>query len=489
MKKTISYQKEVPVLCETDVLVVGCGISGTIAAIAAAREGAETMVIDRFGQVGGNIGPGCVGGAPSLELPPLIADGVPGIAGEIIKECERLTGHHFLSNYFEDSQAFSHVVLKTFKEEKVKTLFNVYLGDVIMEGSTVKGVFVETKEGLKAIPARVVIDTTGDADVAFKAGAPVDSGPHHNFHPGMYFSIGNVDIDAYKKVGETDIDDELFQWMKKANIWCNSKAYPLLPYMKKAYENGDFEYTWQRRYGQLSADHGVFYSSVGVAEPSIRDPQHLEKYGIVGGLTGANYTGGAKTSGDPELMTELENDSREYIFALHQFLKKYVPGFENSYLHTTGAYYNARGGRSMMARHNINQEDLENSRQFDDMVFKGFASHQPVHPLWERVHNYKYTFEIPYRQFLPRKIEGLLAAGRSCNNQGGKRGDPERGATLRMRWLMFMTGQAVGTAAAMAAKETIPPSEIDVSLLRRKLFEAGFPMSESKERLQELALI
>ncbi len=82
--KTVSYQKEVPVLYEVDVLVVGCGVSGTIAAIASAREGVETLVIDRFGQIGGNIGPGHIGGAPSLELPPAIADGVPGIGGEII---------------------------------------------------------------------------------------------------------------------------------------------------------------------------------------------------------------------------------------------------------------------------------------------------------------------------------------------------------------------------------------------------------------------
>jgi len=488
MSKTVSYQKEVPVLYETDVLVVGCGIAGTIAAIASAREGAETLVIDRFGQIGGNIGPGHIGGAPSLELPPVIADGVPGIGGEIIKKVEELSGHPFLRNYFEDSQTFSYVALKTFREAKVGTLFNVYLGDIIKEGDTVKGVFVETKDGLKAILARVVIDTTGDADVAFKAGAPVDAGPHHYFHAGMYFSIGNVDIEAYRKVGEAEVGEERLEWMKKTHVRCNTHAYPLLPYMKEAHENEDFRYTWDRHYGSISADHGVFYSTVGVAEPSIQDPRHLERYGIVGGLVGLHYTGNAGTSGDPKLMTEVENDSREYVFALQRFMKKYVPGFERSYLHSTGAYFNARGGRSMIARHNICQEDLEKGSQFDDMVFMGFAGHSPVHPLWNLVHNYKYSIEIPYRQFLPQGVEGLLAAGRSCNLQGGRPNDPKRGAVLRMRWLVLMMGHAVGTAAAMAAREKIPPSSIDVFRLRKKLHEAGFPMGESKERLKELGL-
>ena len=488
MGKTVDYRKEVPVLYEVDVLVVGCGVSGTIAAIASAREGAETLVIDRFGQVGGNIGPGHIGGAPSLELPPVIADGVPGIGGEIIEKVEEFSGHPFLLNYFEDSQTFSYVALKTLREEKVATLFNVYLGDVIKEGDTVKGVFVETKDGLKAILARVVIDATGDADVAFKAGAPVDAGPHHDFHPGLYFSIGNVDIEVYRKVGEAEVREEHLEWMKRAYVACSPHVYPLLPYLKRAHENGDFQYIWDRDYGSISADHGVFYSTVGVAEPSIPDPRRLERYGIVGGMVCLHYTGGASTSGDPELMTEVENDSREYLFALQQFTKRYVPGFERSYLHSTGAYFSARGGRSMIALHNVCQEDLEQGSQFDDMAFLGFAGHRPVHSLWELVHDYEYSFEMPYRQFLPQGVEGLLAAGRSANLQGGRPDDPKRGAVLRMRWQMLMMGHAVGTAAAMAAKKKLPPSSIDVCRLRKKLREAGFPMGGSKERLKELGL-
>lgn len=490
MTKTVSLNKEVPVLYEVDVLVVGCGISGIIAAVAAARGGAQTLAIDRFGQLGGNIGPGHIGGAPSLELPPALAGGIPGIAGEIIRECESLTGHPFLRNYFDDSQTFSNVALRMFKREKVMTLLNVYLGDAIMDGNTtIKGVFVETKAGTRAILAKVVVDTTGDADVAFRSGASVNPGPDHYFHAGMYFSIGNVDIDAYREVGNTDVSEELLQWRDDTQNPCNHHAYPLLPYMRKAREAGDFEYVWERHYGRICADHGIFFSSVGVTEPSVEDPRHLEKFGIAGGLVGLHFFEKSETSGNPILMTELENDSREYIYALQQFAKKYVPGFEKSYPHSAGAYFNARGGRSMIARHNITHEDLEKGSQFDDMVFRGFAGHQPTHPLWELVHSYRYSFEIPYRQFLPQNVEGLLAAGRSCNDQSTKRDDPQRGAILRMRWQMFLTGQVVGTAAAMSVEDGVKPSEVDVRKLRKALSEAGFYMGDSKERLSELGLV
>ena len=488
MSETITMQKEVPVLYSVDVLVVGCGVAGTIAAIASAREGAKTLVIDRFGQIGGNIGPGHIGGAPSLELPPEMADGVPSIAGEILTEVESLTGHQFLLSYFDDSQTFSNVALRMFKREKIMTLFNVYLGDAIMEGDVIKGVFVETKAGTKAILAKVVIDTSGDADVAFRAGAPVNTSLDHMFHSGIYFAFGNVDIQEYKKVGDAPVSEELIAWKEEMGNPCNFHAYPLIRYMKVSHEDGDFEYAWKRHYGTICADHGVFYSTTGVTEPGIEDPRQIERYAIVGGLTGLHHSETTETSGDPVLMTELENDCREYIYALQRFLKKYVPGFADSYVHSIGAYYNSRGGRSMLARHNVCQEDLVNSARFDDMVFHGFAGHQPQHPLWVLIHHYKYSFEMPYRQFLPQNVEGLLVAGRACCNQGGKPDDPKRGATLRMRWQMFMTGETVGRAAAMAAKHNVQPSQIDVLALRKKLYEKGFYMGDSKERLAELGV-
>ena len=284
MGERLTLTKEVEVLFDVDVLVVGCGVAGMIAAIGAAREGADTLVIDRFGQPGGNMGPGNVIGAPSLELPPRLANGLPGIPGELIAACEAMTGHTFLYNYFEDSQTFSYLVLKEYERLGVKALFNVYAGDPIMEGNTVKGLFVETKQGTRALKAKVVIDCTGDADVVVRCGAPYDDG-NSLVHSGCYYALGNVDVDVYKReVIESVVPDELVEWYER-NVYprvFGGHARQLIPFLKKAADAGEpFEFVREGRYGYIAADHGLFW---GISGFSVDDPHKLERYGTIGGI-------------------------------------------------------------------------------------------------------------------------------------------------------------------------------------------------------------
>jgi len=174
-KGSVKVKKSVPVVSEVDVLVVGSGIAGLTAAVTAARQGARTMVIDRFGRPGGNMGPGLIAGAPNLELPESMAKtGLPGIPGELVRRCEKYCNTQLLNHYFRDSQVISYVWLKMMQESRVQLMFNTYAADPIMEDNKVIGLLVENKSGTQAIKAKVVIDATGDADVAFRAGAPVD---------------------------------------------------------------------------------------------------------------------------------------------------------------------------------------------------------------------------------------------------------------------------------------------------------------------------
>ena len=144
--------------------------------------------------------------------------------------------------------------------------------------------------------------------------------------------------------------------------------------------------------------------------------------------------------------------------------------------------------RKQLEAFSLGDLDLESSAEFDDALFLGYAGHSKVHPMWELVHKYKYSFEIPFRQLLPQKVERLMAAGRSCNLQGGSPDDPKKGAVLRMRWLVMMMGHAAGMAAAMAVKDRKIPSELDVLTLRKKLYAQGFPMGGSDERRRRLGL-
>lgn len=487
MGKKQTFSKEVEVLYDVDVLVVGCGVAGMIAAIAAAREGADTLVIDRYGQPGGNMGPGNVIGAPSLELPKRLAGGIPGISGELIAACEEMTGHTFLYNYFEDSQTFSYLVLKEYEKQGVKTLFNIYAGDPIMEGETVKGLFVETKQGTKALLAKVVIDCTGDADVVVRSGAPYDDG-NSMVHSGCYYALGNVDVDLYKhEVIGKQVPEELFDWFRE-NVHprlTGGHSRQLIPFLKNAADAGEpFVFVREGRYGYISADHGLFW---GVSGFSVDDPHKLEKYGIVGGIMGLQNQDGKyfQDTGDSVLMTEIEHDTRKYIVELARFLKKYVPGFDNSYLHYIGAYYHGRGGRSMLPAHQLSEAEVTGAACFDDVVFEGHyrhihpASNETTYELWDVVHDYRHTFEWPYRQFLPRNVEGLLCAGRAAIVQP---------PVLRMRWQMLMCGEVAGRAAARAVQEKVPPRDIDVAALRKTLYETGFPMGDDPTRIEELGL-
>jgi flavin-dependent dehydrogenase len=192
----VELKKSVPVVADVDVLIVGAGIAGSTAAVAAARNGAKTMVVDRFGYPGGHMGPGMIGGAPNMEIPETMGGCLPGIPGEFIKRCEEYCNAPLLAHYFRDSQVISYVWSQMMQEVGVQFMYNTYAGDPIMEGNRVTGLFVENKNGTQAIRAKVVVDATGDADVAARAGAPMDEGKSL-FHAGTYFAMANVDVDRY----------------------------------------------------------------------------------------------------------------------------------------------------------------------------------------------------------------------------------------------------------------------------------------------------
>ena len=215
MSATVEIKKSVPVVADVDVLVVGSGIAGATAAVTAARNGAKTMVVDRFGFPGGGSEPGLVGGAPNLELPATMPDGLPGIPGEFVRRCEAYCNAPLLNHYFRDTQVMIYMWLKMMQEGGVQFMFNTYAGDPIMEGNHVKGLVVENKSGTQAIRAKVVIDATGDADVAYRAGAPVDTSSTYG-HPGMYFAMANVNIEEYEaQVVSREPDREDLRWAKE----------------------------------------------------------------------------------------------------------------------------------------------------------------------------------------------------------------------------------------------------------------------------------
>jgi len=479
-QESVELKKSVPVVSEVDVLVVGSGIAGSTAAVTAAREGARTMVLDRFGRPGGNMGPGLIGGAPNLELPESMAKtGLPGIPGELVRRCENYSNAQLLNHYFRDSQVISYVWLKMMQESGVEFMFNTYAADPIMEEDKVIGLLVENKSGTQAIKAKVVIDATGDADVAFRAGAPVDNGSSL-FHAGIYFALGNVNVEKYEKEAvQKELKTEDLYWVKNLDPVAGTHLKhlkPLIPYYRKAWESGEYKFIQRidNRWSIL-CDHGIFRSISGVQY--VPDPLRKGKYNILGamvGVRGPRDKQGVETSGSASLMNKLEVSSRIYIFETARFLRKYVPGFEESYLHFVAPYFHARGGRSIVSEYSLTMKDVEKQQRQDDVIFiadkhNGDYGYTP-----------KRTFDFPYRQLLPKKIEGLLAAGRSAIIQP---------PVTRVRWMVFLMGQAAGAAAALAVKKGVIPRKLDVKELQRLLYHNYQVPLGDKERLRELGLI
>ena len=171
----IEPQREIPVIREVDVLIAGGGIAGCFAAITAARSGVRTLLIERFGALGGNMGPGLIQGG-SLIYFQSISGGPPNLTREFWGRMEILRGEKVVSNSREASAA-SYAITKMLLEAGGEVVLSARASDPIVEGKTVTGLLVETKSGRRAIRAKVVIDATGEADLPARAGAPM-------FHPG-----------------------------------------------------------------------------------------------------------------------------------------------------------------------------------------------------------------------------------------------------------------------------------------------------------------
>jgi len=463
MSETVQFCKQVPVVAEADIVVAGSGISGSIAALAAAREGADVVLIDRYGSLGGNMGPGMFSGGVVhlvLHYPNVMPEGLRGIPAEFLDRCEGYAGHQLGHDYFKDSQAVSYVLLKMMEENNVRLMLNTWVGDPIMDGNCVTGLFVENKSGTQAVKAKVVIDATGDADLATRAGVPTDPNAEYN-HPGMYFAIGGVDEAKYEKFLDSAPEPEPDQltWVrdlfKEIGMGYASRLNPLLPFIRRAWSVG--EYRIVKRIGGVAAitvDHGFYPPQRGIAGAQV-------------GLWGEEID-----SGDAAQNSELEREARIYIFETAKFMRSHVPGFENSYLHMIAPYFHSRSGRSAVCDHVNTGEDIEEGCRFEDVVFVNYGHEQHKGP--------ETGSDFPYRQLLPKGVEGLMATGRSAVIQP---------PCNRARWKMLIMGQACGVGAALAASRGVTPRQVDVGELQKILHHKYHAPLGDEARLKELGIV
>ena len=436
--------KEIPIIEEVDVLVAGGGPAGIAAAIGAARAGAKTMLIERYGCFGGVISQAGVEGFAWYRHPGTVEAG--GIAIEFEEEAIGLGGatpEVQSTSQALDAEIFKCVADKMILEAGVIPLLHTYVVDAIVEEEVLKGVIIDGKSGRQAIMAKRIIDCTGDGDVAARAGAPFTKrDPLSCVTP--VFNCRGVDKEKFEKYIAEDLKPTYSDWRGEWQMETNGKEDDMFsPYLvapfRKAIEEGRLD-------KEDHIDYGGSYSTV-TDEGEVLQLNAIFIYGV--------------DCTDARDMTRAEMDGRKAILKAVQALRENVPGFEEARLRNFGMTMGTRESRQIVGLYKLTKEDVMEEARFDDSIgiFPEFIDGNGI--LW--IPTTGRYFHLPLRALIPEKIENLLVAGRAIS------GDINAHAAFRNMSCCVVTGQGAGVAAAISIQDDVNVKEVDIKKVQQTL--------------------
>lgn len=461
-KTIIEPSKEIKVCREVDVVVVGGGPGGIGSAIASARCGAETVLIERYGHLGGMATGGLVNIIPNLSdisgrqvifgLNQELIDrlDVRGGASYPRKEDWGTTDRKVVDYYLNANLGWFYIrkdlnigqerVLYTVvvdpeilkdelndmvTEAGVELFLHSWGTQPIMDGNTVKGVIFESKSGRQAILGKVIIDSTGDGDIFVAAGAEYDGRLDNRLRTAwlaFVFWLVNVDI---KKVEEFKAS----QPEKHAEL------------MEELERLGGYTHYF----------NGILKHQEGVVWYHCFQPQKE-----------------ASDAKDVEELTRVDVKARKRALLTYEFMKKHVPGFEKSFIMLTAPQLGIQGGRRVIGEYILTEKDMITDEIFNDTVAvlanNDNGEISAKHP----------TLCIPYRCLVPKKIDGLLVACRAFSSSDSI----NHHFNIIPHCICY--GQAAGTAAAMAAKAGIQPRNVNYKALQENLIKQGVQLPKTK---------
>ncbi|HEY3654997.1 MAG TPA: FAD-dependent oxidoreductase [Steroidobacteraceae bacterium] len=450
MKKFSEPARSLDVVLETDVLVVGSGPGGLAAALAAARAGARTALIDRNGCFGGNITQvGVEGFAWYRHAATVDCEGI-GIEfetrakamGAAMPEPQSLS--HAL-----DAEMFKYVADVLVQEAGVQPLLHRLCVAPIVEMGAIRGVIVESKGGREAIFAKRVIDATGDADIANRAGAPVAKTPKEEMMAAsVMFSMSGVNRQRF--IEQVKADPQTYGDWTGNGEWdvttAGKEDHLFSPFLRKPFKQA---------------------VAAGVIPPSLSTIAGT--WGTVteqGDLTYLNLIHLPNIDGtDPKDLTAGEIEGRRQAIHAVEALRRFMPGCEAAKLRNFGMTLGIRDTRKIDAHYNLSAQDVREQGRFDDSIgiFPEFIDGYGILIL-PTTGRY---FHVPYRSLVPKGIGNLLVAGRCIG------GDKVSHAAVRNMMCCAVSGQGAGAAAAVSIQTGQPFEGLDVRAVQRELLRQG----------------
>ena len=428
---------QIPVCREVDVLVIGSGPAGSAAAITAARSGAKTLLVD-FMSVPGGISTaglmshytGSVESALYQEVLQRMKENdespVAGVPKTVI-----------------DPTSMTLTWIELLEEAGADLLLYTMACEAVVEDGKIRGVILQNKSGRSAVFAKVVIDATGDGDIAASAGVPYVKGRESDgsMQPAtLMFKVAGVDMERAVFPGSFETT------VPTAKGELQALAKELLPY---------------------PAGHVLLYKTTHDGIVTVN-------------MTNAIHVDGTTAEG----MTRAEIACRKQIPAITNFLREYVPGYENCYVISTASLIGIRETRHLKGLYTLTEDDILKRFQFDDWVVRGAEFNFDVHNMTggsldatgvqaKFPKDVKYT--IPYRCFIPEKVDGLLFAGRNIS------GTHMAHSNYRAMPICLAMGEAAGIAAGIAVQKNINVRDVDATEIQAYL------LGKSKEGANEEA--
>lgn len=425
----LKREMNIPVLDEYDVVVCGGGVAGFVAAISAARNGAKTALIEQYGFLGGTATAGLV--TPVTEFRKSGKPIIKGIPWEFMEKLidAGMALNDLSKDYVLIDQEYYKLVAQQMVVDAGVTLYlHSYITGIEMDGNRISHVYIVNKSGNAALATKTVVDCTGDADIAFEAGVPMQTDSDSLQPMTLWLKLGGVDTEFLEA-------EQRANTSKRKQIW--------------------------RIHEKLNELRGERYV------PQFGGPWVFSTFHD--GLVNINITRVAADSADAADFTRAELELRENAYTLIGLLKEYFPEFKDCYILQSATQACARESRRVKGVYTVPVEELLESKHYEDSIAMG-AHCIDVHRAESSEQDVQFLTEpyyIPYRCMVTNEVDNLLVAGRCVS------ASKHAQATMRVQAPCMAEGEAAGCAAAICAAKNIRTADIDVQELRTRLAEQG----------------